>query len=158
MNEANQNILIIDDEVVQATSIAMQLEADYNISLNHDGQNIVDLVIKQKPDLILLDIMLPDISGYDICEILKEHPDTHHVPIIFLTGLEDSYNEQTGLDLGAHDYISKPISVGILKARILRILQANLYIEFLERLLGEKDVALATLQQEAALLLGQKPH
>jgi putative two-component system response regulator len=153
MSEVRPKILIIDDEIVSSKALAMQLEADYEISLNHDGRNIAELIRQNRPDLILLDIMLPEVSGYDICEALRVSKETEDIPVIFLTGLEDSFNEQIGLDMGAVDYVIKPISPEILKTRILNVIQVNMYIEFLEKLLGEKDIALTTLQQEAELLL-----
>lgn len=156
MSEVKPKVLIIDDEVVSATALAIQLESDYEVTINHDGLDVLKVVKEFNADIILLDILLPDTSGYEIYETLKGNEETQDIPVVFVTGLEESFNEQIGLDLGALDYITKPISLGILKTRMARILTMNLYIEFLEHLLGEKDIALTTLQQEASLLLNNK--
>ena len=81
---------------------------------------------------------------------------TSDIPVIFVTGLEDSENEKMGLEVGAADYVSKPVSAPVVKARISRVLQINLYIEFLEQLLSVRDAKIDSLKDKAREVLDQQ--
>lgn len=126
-------ICIVDDELINAEMLRLMLATDYDTCVAHSGEEAIDMISSRKPDLVLLDIMLPDLSGYDVCEELRSNPETEKIPIIFVTGLEDKDSESAGLELGAVDYIVKPVVADIAKARIQRVLDTGMYIEFLER-------------------------
>lgn len=136
-----QLICIVDDERTNAELVRMMLEDDYDICVAHTGEEALSLISNKLPDLVLLDIMLPDISGYEVCERLQETEHTAGIPVVFVTGLEDKYSEETGLELGAVDFVVKPVVGSIVKARIKRVLETDLYIEYLEKTLQQKKAA-----------------
>jgi len=112
-----KKILIVEDEKDMVTGLKFNLEArDYNVITSYDGETGYMMALKEKPDLVILDLMLPKLNGYEVCKILKkEIPD---LPIIMLTAKSQEAEIVTGLELGADDYITKPFSVLELLARI----------------------------------------
>lgn len=112
-----KTILIIEDEKDMVTGLKFNLEArDYNVVAAYDGEKGCHMALAEKPDLVILDLMLPKLNGYEVCKILKkEIPD---LPIIMLTAKSQEAEIVTGLELGADDYITKPFSVLELLARI----------------------------------------
>ncbi len=126
-------ICIVDDDVTNQTLMQMMLEDEYDVCIASSGEEALALAITDRPDLMLLDIMLPEVSGYEVCEQLGEQPETADIPVIFVTGLEDNHSEELGLEVGAADYLTKPVSAPVMKARIARVLETGLYIEYLER-------------------------
>jgi two-component system alkaline phosphatase synthesis response regulator PhoP len=111
-------ILLVDDEPDIVELIRYNLEREnYSVIEAFDGKQALHQ-IRKNPDLILLDIMLPDINGFQVCTIIKEDEQFRDIPIIFLTALSSESDEIKGLNLGAVDYISKPISPQILSSRI----------------------------------------
>jgi DNA-binding response OmpR family regulator len=112
-----KKILIVEDEQDMVTGLKFNLEArDYNVITAYDGETGCQAAFTEKPDLVILDLMLPKLNGYEVCKILKkEIPD---IPIIMLTAKSQEAEIVTGLELGADDYITKPFSVLELLARI----------------------------------------
>jgi DNA-binding response OmpR family regulator len=112
-----KKILIVEDEKDMVTGLKFNLEArDYNVIAAYDGETGYQMALKEKPDLVILDIMLSKLNGYEVCKLLKkEIPD---LPIIMLTAKSQEAEIVTGLELGADDYITKPFSVLELLARI----------------------------------------
>lgn len=112
-------VLIVDDASVNVRALQHILKDEYHIKTASGGVEAL-ACIAQEPnlDLILLDVSMPDIGGYDLCKKLKDDPKTADIPIIFLTGKDSSADEEHGLSLGAVDYITKPIRPVIVKARI----------------------------------------
>ncbi|MBL7004541.1 MAG: response regulator [Gammaproteobacteria bacterium] len=138
---AKQKILIVDDESFYIEVIENLLHEDYDILIAHNGYDAIKLVqCEDKPDLILLDIMMEGIDGYEVCRCLKSDEQSKHIPIIFLTVKSDVDDEVLGFNLGAVDYITKPISPPIVRARV------NNHIEIL-RLRKELEVALEKCKQ-----------
>lgn len=152
-SEVRPLIAIVDDDLASANLLAMVLEADYDSFIATSGIEAIAMVRDRQPDLVLLDIMLPDISGYETCVALQAEPATAKIPVIFVTGLEASENEEFGFVAGAVDYQSKPINPGILKVRIARILDNTMYIEFLEGMLSQKDLTLSIFRDRAKAML-----
>jgi putative two-component system response regulator len=111
-------ILVVDDEVTNLSLVAGLLRDQYQVKVAKDGGKAVDLAQRELPELILLDIMMPGIDGYEVCAMLKTDPQTQHIPVIFLTSQTDAQNEELGLQLGAVDYITRPIRPGILLSRV----------------------------------------
>ena len=111
-------ILVVDDEVTNLSLVAGLLRDQYQVKVAKDGERAIDLAQRERPDLILLDIMMPGIDGYEVCAMLKTDPQTQHIPVIFLTSQTDAQNEELGLQLGAVDYITRPIRPGILLSRV----------------------------------------
>jgi two-component system alkaline phosphatase synthesis response regulator PhoP len=112
-------ILIADDEPDILEIIGYNLEKEgYEVITANDGLQALDLVKSQKPDLAILDIMMPNKSGIEVCNILRSHPDFKNMLIVMLTALSDESSHIKGLDSGADDYISKPISPKVLVSRV----------------------------------------
>jgi len=113
-----QTILIVDDEPANIKILNEVLQSDYNVIFSTNGKHAIELAIAKKPDLILLDIIMPEIDGYTVCETLKQNPKTQDILIIFITVKDQSSSEAKGFKLGAVDYIAKPISPSVVKARV----------------------------------------
>jgi diguanylate cyclase (GGDEF)-like protein len=112
-------VLIVDDQVSNVKLLAAILGDDYRIRVASTGPDALNLAeSKPKPDLILLDIMMPDMDGYEVCRRLKDNSATQNIPVIFVSALRSEADEARGLDLGAIDYISKPLSAPIVRARV----------------------------------------
>ena len=121
-------ILIVDDEPANLKVMREVLGNQYRMSFAKSGAAALALLEKEQPKLILLDIMMPDMNGFEVCEILKSTPALSHIPIIFVTALGDESDEFKGFELGAVDYITKPISPAIVRARVkthLSLVQAE---------------------------------
>jgi putative two-component system response regulator len=119
MSDNNAKILVIDDEKFFLDVMVELLNGDYKVSVAMDGeQGLRRAQADPPPDLILLDILMPDKDGYQICKELKDNPVTRDIPVIFLTVKSEVNDEVKGFELGAVDYILKPISPPIVKARV----------------------------------------
>lgn len=120
------HILIIEDEpdINELLSITL-LKNDYAVTKVFDGEKGLKIAREISPDLILLDLMLPGISGLDVCKLLKSEQETSFIKIIILTALSQEHNIVKGLELGADDYITKPFSIKVLNARIKSVLRRN---------------------------------
>lgn len=117
-------LLIVDDEPDLVELIQFNLERrNYRVLTAHDGQTAVELAAGKRPDLIILDIMLPKASGRDVIVALKNNPATRSIPIIMLTALSAESDVIAGLQMGADDYVTKPFSVDVLMARIAAVLR-----------------------------------
>ena len=119
-----KEILIVDDEpgIVVAIQFLME-QLGYNVLIAERGEDALDLIYKYKPDLVLLDIMLPGISGWEVCEIIRLNPDYRYVKIAFLTARGEEAEIARGLSLGADAYITKPFSNKQLVARVNELLE-----------------------------------
>lgn len=118
MTQKKYHILVIDDDPVLLKTVADYLSEEYTVSLAKSGETALRLLKREKtPDLILLDIDMPVMSGFAVLRELKVGKKTAEVPVVFLTGLWEEENETRGLELGAMDYIKKPVSRAILLAR-----------------------------------------
>lgn len=118
-----KKILIIEDEINLAKSIELFFKNEnFQLIIIHDGKKSIDKFYSEKPDLVLLDINLPNMNGWEICNEIRSNSDT---PVIMMTARDNEYDELKGLELGADDYITKPINLKILLARIKRILKID---------------------------------
>jgi DNA-binding response OmpR family regulator len=115
----SKTILIADDEPNIVISLEYLLEHDgYQVQVARDGQEALDAIARQPPDLLLLDVMLPRVSGFDVCQKIRENPAWQHVRIVMLTAKGREVEMTKGLALGAHAYITKPFSTKELLAQI----------------------------------------
>ena len=153
--EVKQLICIVDDDLVNAEVLSSVLADDYRICVANNGTEAIEMISKELPDLVLMDIMMPDIDGFEVCEIIKEQAETAEIPVIFLTGLEDQGDQEKGFDMGAMDFISKPIQPKAVKVRVSRVLQLSLYVQFLEGLLAEKSQNVELLQERVREMLSE---
>ncbi|MGQ3090758.1 MAG: HD domain-containing phosphohydrolase [Methylophilus sp.] len=111
-------ILIVDDEPLNLKVLKQVLQDDYRLSFAKNGMDALELVKKERPGLILLDVMMPGMTGFEVCSQLKSDPDTHTIPVIFVTALADEADESQGFKAGGVDYINKPISPALVRARV----------------------------------------
>lgn len=118
INGTKKTVLLVDDEPVNLQVLKHTLEEQYRLLFATNGSKAIELALSQSPDIILLDIMMPKMSGYEVCKTLKSNPVTEGIPIIFITALSEESNEQLGFDIGAVDYIAKPFSPAIVRARV----------------------------------------
>jgi len=118
MNKHRQKLLIVDDIPINIEVLNEALEEEYEVLFATDGKNAIEIAVNELPDLILLDIVMPDIDGYQVCSQLKNKECTKNIPIIFITSKSDEEDETKGLKVGAIDYIIKPFSIPIVKARV----------------------------------------
>ncbi len=114
----NSHILIVDDAPANIQALAEVLHEEYDISVALNGQDAIKLTDTNHPDMILLDIRMPGMDGYEVCRILKSLDNTKHIPVIFVTSLDEEQDEEKGLALGAVDYITKPFKTAIVTTRI----------------------------------------
>lgn len=122
MNKSNYskiNVLIVDDHPVNIEYLSRILRNDYNIFVATNGKKAIDIANTNKElNLILLDIGMPEMNGYEVCRVLKENEETSDIPIIFVTALDGAEDEEKGFYYGAADYISKPFQPAIVRARV----------------------------------------
>jgi len=129
---ARLTILAVDDSSDILTIISGLLNDSYRVKLASSGEKALEIVALAPPDLILLDIMMPGLDGYEVCERLKRNSDTQDIPVIFLTAKNESDDEIKGFEIGAVDYITKPISPSKLLARVKTHLTLKAAADFLK--------------------------
>jgi len=112
------HILIVDDEANNLQLLRHILQDQYRLLFAKDGARALELARSELPQLILLDVMMPGMTGYETCAKLKQDPHTAAIPVIFVTALNDTDDELIGFDMGAVDYITKPVSPAIVRARV----------------------------------------
>jgi putative two-component system response regulator len=126
MSDDRAKILVVDDEKFYLDVVVELLNGEYKVAVAMDGEQALRRAETDPvPDLIMLDVMMPEMDGYEVCKRLKENPITHDIPVIFLTVKSEIEDELKGLELGAVDYISKPMSPPIVKARVTTHLALN---------------------------------
>lgn len=113
-----QRVLIVDDDAINREVLADLLQSLCTITVAKNGRNVVEWAARHQPALILLDVMMTGLDGYEVLRRLKSEPRTAHIPVVFITGLDSTTDEALGLSLGASDYISKPFSPAVVKARV----------------------------------------
>ncbi|MBU3593704.1 two-component system response regulator [Polynucleobacter sp. 71A-WALBACH] len=134
MNEVleKSTILVVDDSSDNLSLISGLLKDLYRLKVANNGEKAIKIAqADKKPDLILLDVMMPGLSGYEVCQALKADPSTRDIPIIFLTAMTGADDEKKGFELGGSDYITKPISPPIVLARVKTQLQNKAAADFL---------------------------
>lgn len=122
MNRAEKlrrsTLLIVDDEPANLHVLKQILQDEYRLLFAKDGAQALEICGKTPPDLILLDVMLPVMSGFEVCRALKQDTDTARIPVIFVSAMSDSVDEAYGFEVGGVDYIAKPVSPPIVRARV----------------------------------------
>jgi two-component system alkaline phosphatase synthesis response regulator PhoP len=123
---AKEVILIVDDEEDIRELVELNLDREgYQILACDTGERALELVRSRKPDLIVLDLMLPGVDGLEVCKRLKADPNTGHIPVVMLTAKGEEADIVAGLELGADDYVTKPFSGKVLVARVRRLLRRH---------------------------------
>lgn len=126
-------ILVVDDTPTNIQVLAEALRVDYRVRVANSGKVAFEIIAKfGAPDLILLDVMMPEMDGYEVCRRLKQAPETKNVPVIFVTAKSDTLDEEYGLKLGAVDYIAKPFHLPIVAARVRNHINLKMKTDLLE--------------------------
>lgn len=132
--KVRQTVLIVDDAPANIELLSEVLESEYEVLFALSGEDGLNIAFEEAPDLILLDIVMPQMDGYEVCARLKADPRTRTIPVIFVTAMDLEEDETKGLALGAIDYIIKPIRPPIVRARVRNHLELKRYRDLLERL------------------------
>lgn len=143
MNDARPTVLVVDDAEINIDVLLETLGGDYTVRGAVDGASALRGIRKSLPDLILLDVRMPGMDGFEVCRRLKDDPATRDIPIIFLTVLTEEVDEAHGLELGAVDYIIKPFHPAVVKARVRNHLQLKAHRDELEALVENRTRELA---------------
>jgi signal transduction histidine kinase len=156
MNRPRPQILAVDDTPANLLTLGAALEADFDLQIVTSGAMGLAMAVKSPPDLLLLDVMMPEMDGYETCRRIKGDPMLARIPVIFITALADLQDERTGLALGAADYITKPINVDIARQRIHNLLErerlrqeVEQHRDHLEALVEARTLALAIAKDAA---------
>ncbi|WP_443750499.1 PleD family two-component system response regulator [Asticcacaulis solisilvae] len=127
-------VLIVDDIPANVRLLQAKLEADYyDVITAGNGQAGIETAIEEQPDIILLDVMMPGVDGYEVCRQLKHHPETRHIPIILLTALDGREDRLSGLEAGADDFLTKPVDDIILMARLKALVRLKQMVDDLRQ-------------------------
>jgi sigma-B regulation protein RsbU (phosphoserine phosphatase) len=126
---SESRVLVVDDVKDNIDVLVQALRDDYKLSVALDGAAALRSVEKSTPDLVLLDIMMPGMDGYEVCRQLRSREATREVPIMFLSALEDVRNKAQGFEVGGNDYLTKPFELLEVKARVRSLLKAKLYAD-----------------------------
>ena len=135
-------VLIVDDVKANVDMLVEALRGDYKLSVALGGEAALRAVEKSPPDLLLLDIVMPDLDGYEVCRRLRAEAATRELPVMFLSSLEDVKDKARGFELGANDYLTKPFEILEVKARVNSLLKAKSYADAV-RAAQERDLAIA---------------
>ena len=139
--DRQKTIMIVDDTEMNIDILVEALQDDYELIVAINGVEAIELIEEQKPDLILLDIMMPEMDGYEVLKKLKKNLDLESIPVILLSAITDSDSKNKGFSLGAVDYVTKPFEIVEVKARVktqLRLEEARLILESQNIILEEK--------------------
>jgi DNA-binding response OmpR family regulator len=146
-------ILVVDDQAMNLDLLVGILEPDYEVSAALTGEEALDLVPRLAPDLVLLDVRLPGIDGFEVCRRLKTEPGWGDPGVIFLTALNDDDDQGRGLELGAADFITKPFNPSLVKARIRNYLSLVHASREVARQRDQLGVQLRQLEEAQKLLV-----
>lgn len=154
----DKKVLIVDDNIQNIKLLGQLLrEEGYKIAIAQSGEEALEVVLEVKPDLILLDIIMPGLNGYETCKRLKAMDNVKDIPIIFLSALKDSFNKVEGFNAGGVDYISKPIDSGELFARVNTHITLNSLQKILKEDISLKDKLIEEINEKTTeLILTQK--
>jgi sigma-B regulation protein RsbU (phosphoserine phosphatase) len=126
---SDNRILIVDDVKTNVDVLVQALRDEYKLSVALDGTAALRSVERNPPDLVLLDIVMPGLDGYEVCRQLRDHEPTRDVPVMFLSSLEDVSDKAHGFEVGGNDYLTKPFEVLEVKARVRSLLKAKAYAD-----------------------------
>ncbi|MBF0101222.1 MAG: response regulator [Desulfobacterales bacterium] len=151
MKEDKPLVLIVDDNTTNIDLLVNTLNKEYRLGIAKNGFRALDYVKKQLPDLILLDVMMPEMNGYQVCSHLKANPRSKEIPIIFITAMSDTENITKGFSVGAVDYITKPFHAAEVKARV----NTHLSIKKMREELNNQNIVLERKVEEKTIQIRQ---
>lgn len=141
---APQKVLVADDDPINRDVLCELLQPEYTVLLAKNGAQAVERATRHVPDLVLLDVMMPDMSGFDVLRRLRATPQTEHISVIFISGLNRPEDEAAGLKMGASDYIAKPYNATVVLARValhLQLVRQRRLLEHLAHVDGLTELA-----------------
>ncbi len=151
-------VMVVDDNEANIDILVEVLGDDYELSVAMMGEKALELAAETPPDLILLDIMMPEMDGYEVCRRLKADYKTARIPVIFVTAMSEVSDETRGFEVGAVDYITKPISPSVVLARVAAHLAlANQQLSC-EKTVEQQVAEIKQAQRDAIFMLGQASH
>ncbi|MBF0186833.1 MAG: response regulator [Magnetococcales bacterium] len=153
-----QTILAVDDTPENLDILKGILTPDYTLKVAIKGEMALKIARNQQPDLILLDIMMPEMDGYEVCRILKSDPKTAPIPVVFVTAMSETTNERTGFEVGAVDYITKPVQPDLVRARVKTHLALSDQQRTCRMLVKRRTEELEKSQRAAIDMLGEAGH
>src|SRR6188472_4674186 len=145
-------VLLVDDAKANLDILVEGLKAGHKLSLALNGEMALQIAARTPPDLVLLDIMMPGLDGYEVCRRLRQMPETAEVPIMFLSSLEEVQNKTRGFEVGANDYLTKPFEMLEVKARVRSLLKAKAYSD------AVKEQIASELRIARQIQMGMLPH
>ena len=145
-------VLLVDDAKANLDILVEGLKSDHKLSLAMNGEMALQVAARTPPDLVLLDIMMPGMDGYEVCRRLRQMPETAEVPIMFLSSLEEVQNKTRGFEVGANDYLTKPFEMLEVKARVRSLLKAKAYTD------AVKEQIASELRVAREIQMGMLPH
>ncbi|WP_298445154.1 HD domain-containing phosphohydrolase [uncultured Ferrimonas sp.] len=151
----NATLLLVDDNATNIDILVGVLRDDYQLKVALNGETALKIVADTPPDLILLDVMMPGMNGFEVCQRLKSNPLTAAIPIIFVTALGEATDETEGLRLGAADYITKPINAAVVQARVACQLKLYNQAQHLESLVQQRTSELQHTRLHVIQCLGR---
>jgi len=122
---AKKKVLIVDDEEPIRQLVSNILAKDYTVLVAIDGEEAINMARRQKPDLILMDILMPKVDGFTACSTINQDPATRDIPVVMLTGIDYELNKKLSREIGAQGYITKPFSPEDLRATVGRFLKGS---------------------------------
>lgn len=140
-------ILVVDDEPINIQILNGALKSEYNIIKASNGKDAIALVKEHHPDLIILDVMMPCLNGFEVCRIIKSDEAFDDIQIIFLTGMDSPEGEMQGLGLGGIDYLTKPVNLELLRLRVRNHIALKEQRDLLVRQKKELEAALTHVKQ-----------
>ena len=145
-------VLLVDDAKANLDILVEGLKSDHKLSLALNGEMALQIAARTPPDLVLLDIVMPGLDGYEVCRRLRQMPETAEVPIMFLSSLEEVQNKTRGFEAGANDYLTKPFEMLEVKARVRSLLKAKAYSDAVKELIASE------LRVAREIQMGMLPH
>ena len=158
MVKSRYQILVVDDDADNREFLKQILQEHYQVAFSVDGKQALEVVKQIGPDLILLDIMMPEIDGYETCKILKSDLDTAKIPVIFTADMNKVEDETHGFEVGCVDYITKPVSKPVVLARVATQLSLHNQRRELEEEANERTAIYQESQKAAIYMLGEAGH
>ncbi|MBF0303162.1 MAG: response regulator [Desulfamplus sp.] len=155
MKDHKWRVLVVDDEPNNLQLMRHILSGDYQLSFAINGLNALEVARKVMPDIILMDIMMPQMDGYEACKRLKSDKNTAHIPVIFITSMSDTEDESRGFELGGVDYITKPVAKMTVLARVSTHLALHDQQIACEKRVVERTAELEASQRSAVFMLGE---
>lgn len=154
MNDSRPLVLIVDDNATNLDLLVSTLKEKYRLGIAKKGEKALDYAVKYRPNLILLDIMMPEMDGYEVCTRLKKDPATLSIPLIFITARSETVDKTKAFEMGAVDYITKPFHTAELRARV----QTHIALEEMKSKLVSQNALLEEMVERKTVELSEMLH